>query len=217
MTQSSTELPERATLVRRGQTLSRISLGYNTLEGIAAVVAGAVAGSVSLVGFGIDSLIEVTSSGASLWRLRSDHDAHQRERSERISLRIIGVCFIALACYIAGEAGRSLWLKDQPEKTIAGIVISGLSVLIMPLLARRKRKVAIGLGSRALEADAKQTDLCMYLSSIVLGGLLLNALLGWWWADPVAALIMVPIIAKEGVDGLRAEESCDDCAPLPNG
>lgn len=183
--------------------LSRIALGYNTLEGLAAIVAGAIAGSVSLTGFGIDSLIEVTSSGAALWRLRSDHDARQREGSERISRRIIGVCFIALAVYIAWDAGRSLWLRDHPQRTILGIVISALSVVIMPMLARRKRKVAIGLGSRALEADAKQTDLCMYLSSIVLGGLLLNALFGWWWADPVAALIMVPIIAKEGVEGLR--------------
>ena len=205
---------ERAALVRRGQLLSRMTLGYNTLEGAAAVVAGALAGSVSLIGFGIDSLIEVTSSGASLWRLHSDHDDQRREHSERIALRIIGLCFLALAFYIAWEAGRSLWLRDQPERTIPGIVISALSVVIMPMLARRKRKVAVGLGSRALEADARQTDLCMYLSSILLGGLLLNAVLGWWWADPVAALVMVPIIAKEGIEGLRADKPCDDCAPL---
>jgi cation diffusion facilitator family transporter len=214
-TQRSTAGPtERLALVRRGQLLSRVALGYNALEGIASVTAGAFAGSVALIGFGIDSLIEVTSSGASLWRLRSDHDPGRRERSERVSLRIIGLCFIGLAIYIGWEAGHSLWRREQPEKTTPGIVIAALSVVIMPILARSKRRVATALGSRALEADARQTDLCMYLSAIVLGGLLLNAVLGWWWADPVAALIMVPIIAKEGIEGLRGEERCDDCLPV---
>ncbi len=202
---------ERAAVVRRGRTLSRITLGYNTLEGFAAVIAGAMAGSVSLIGFGIDSLIEVTSSVASLWRLRADHDVVRRERSERIALRIVGVSFIALAAYIAWEAGSALWSKIPPERTIPGIAIAAASLGIMPLLSRAKRRVAITLGSRALEADAKQTDLCAYLSAILLGGLLLNAAFGWWWADPVAALIMIPIIAKEGVEGLRGEEHCDDC------
>jgi divalent metal cation (Fe/Co/Zn/Cd) transporter len=199
---------DRTEVVRRGRTLSRITLGYNTLEGLASLIAGAMAGSVSLVGFGVDSLIEVTSSAASLWRLRLDHDASSRERSERITIRIIGWCFLALAAYIAWEAGHALWTQTPPERTIPGIVIAGLSVIVMPLLSRAKGRVAIELGSRALSADAKQTDLCAYLSAILLAGLVLNAVFGWWWADPVAALLMVPIIAREGIEGLRGEEPC---------
>ena len=194
---------DRAALVRRGQWLSWVSLGYNSLEGMAAVVIGAMAGSVSLVGFGIDSVIEVTSSLASLWLLRSDRHVERRERTEQTALRVVALCFLGLAMYIAIDATRTLWMHEAPGRTLIGIVIAALSVVTMPILARQKRAVAIALGSRALEADATQTDLCMYLSAILLVGLLLNALLGWWWADPVAALIMVPIIAKEGIEGLR--------------
>ncbi|MEO6876863.1 MAG: cation transporter [Gemmatimonadaceae bacterium] len=202
---------ERATFVNRGKLLSRVTLAYNSAEGVAAIVTGALAGSVALMGFGIDSVIEVVSSVAALRRLGADADAEQRARAERLSLRIIGACFIALALYIALEAGHALLTHDVPRRTIPGIIVAALSVVIMPLLARAKRRVAVGLGSRALAADATQTDLCMYLSAILLCGLLLNALVGWWWADPVAALIMVPIIAREGLEGLRGEDGCDDC------
>ena len=202
---------QRAALVRRGQSLSRVTLAYNCLEGIAAIVAGAIAGSISLVGFGIDSVIEVSSSVAALWRLRADADTTHRERVERITVRTIGVLFIALALYILVDAGRSLILRQPPERSLPGIVIAALSVVIMPVLARAKRRIAVALGSRALTADAMQTSLCTWLSAIVLVGLGLNALFGWWWADPVAAICMTPIIAKEGVEGLRGEEHCDDC------
>lgn len=202
---------DRSALVRRGQRLSRITLAYNTAEGIASITAGLLAGSIALTGFGIDSVIEVASSVAALWRLRSDVDVAVRERSERASLRIIGLCFLALAVYVGTDAIHALWTRARPGETIAGIVVAGLSVIIMPLLARSKRQVAFALGSRALKADAVQTDLCMYLSAIVLVGLALNAWLGWWWADPVAALIMTPIIAREGYEGLRGEDHCDDC------
>jgi divalent metal cation (Fe/Co/Zn/Cd) transporter len=202
----------RGSLVRRGQLLSRITLAYNAAEGMAAIVTGILAGSVALVGFGIDSAIEVISSGAALWRLRSDVDVSHRDRVEHASLRIIGGCFVALALYIAVDAGHALWMREAPDKTIPGIVVAALSVVTMPLLARAKRRVAVGLGSRALQADATQTDLCMYLSAIVLAGLTLNAVFGWWWADPVAALLMTPIIAREGIEGLRGEHICDDCA-----
>ena len=202
---------QRAALVRRGQSLSRVTLAYNCLEGIASIVAGAIAGSISLVGFGIDSVIEVSSSVAALWRLRADADTAHRERVERITVRTIGVLFIALALYILVDAGRSLILRQPPERSLPGIVIAALSVVIMPVLARAKRRIAVALGSRALTADAMQTSLCTWLSAIVLVGLGLNALFGWWWADPVAAICMTPIIAKEGVEGLRGEEHCDDC------
>ena len=202
---------QRAALVRRGQSLSRVTLVYNCLEGIASIVAGAMAGSISLVGFGIDSIIEVSSSIAALWRLRADADAAHRERVERVTVRTISALFLALALYILVDAGRSLVRREPPERSVPGIVIAALSVVIMPALARAKRRIAVTLRSRALTADAMQTSLCTWLSAIVLVGLGLNALFGWWWADPVAAICMTPIIAKEGVEGLRGEEHCDDC------
>ncbi|HWG33975.1 MAG TPA: cation transporter [Gemmatimonadaceae bacterium] len=202
---------DRAALVRRGQWLSYATVGYNTLEGLASIVAGGFAGSISLVGFGIDSLIEVASGGTAMWRLRADVDEIRRERVERASLRIIGVLFLLLAAYVAIDAVKTLWRHEAPGQSIAGIVIAALSLVVMPLLARAKRRVASGLSSRALHADATQTDLCTYLSAILLGGLVLNALIGWWWADPLAALVMTPIIAREGIAGLRAEKHCEDC------
>ena len=202
---------ERASVARRGKVLSRITLAYNAAEGVAAIISGILAGSIALVGFGIDSVIEVVSSVASLWRLHRDPDPVHRARAERLTVKIIGCCFLALAAYVAVDAGHALFTREQPERSIPGLIITILSVVIMPALARAKKRVAVALGSRALVADAAQTSLCAYLSLIVLIGLLLNALLGWWWADPVAALAMVPIIAKEGVEGLQGEASCDDC------
>lgn len=180
-------------------------------EGAAAIIAGLSAGSIALLGFGIDSLIEVTSSVAALWRLRADFDPERRERVERLSLRAIGACFLALSAYLVVDAGLALWRHEAPRQTLIGMVVAALSVVIMLILARAKRKVAVGLGSRALCADAMQTNLCMYLSAIVLGGLALNTLFGWWWADPVAALLMTPIVAREGLEGLSANKVCDAC------
>jgi divalent metal cation (Fe/Co/Zn/Cd) transporter len=167
-----------------------------------------IAGSVSLVGFGLDSLIEVTSGAALLWRLHHDLNSSRREDVERKTLRIVGVCFVSLALYIAYDSAASLIRHDAPERSLPGIIIAALSLCVMPLLAKAKRRVANGIGSAAMHADSRQTDFCTYLSVILLGGLLLNAILSWWWADPVAGLVMVPIIAKEGVDGLRAKACC---------
>jgi divalent metal cation (Fe/Co/Zn/Cd) transporter len=202
----------RASLVRRGLLLSRAGLAYNALEGVASIAAGAVAGSISLIGFGADSVIEVSSSAAALWRLSADADPQHRIKVERATSRLIGVLFLALAAYVVVDAGRALYLRTPPERTVPGIIIAAASVVIMPVLARAKRRVAVSLRSRALSADAMQTSLCMWLSAIVLVGLGLNALFGWWWADPVAALCMTPIIAKEGLEGVRGEDLCDDCA-----
>lgn len=192
--------------LRRGRLLEYLTIGWNILEGVVAVGSGLVAGSAALVGFGIDSFIESLSGGALLWRLRSDEDS---ERRERIALRLVGVSFLALAAYVAFDAGKSLVLREPPEGSYVGIGLAALSLVVMPLLARAKRRVAAGLSSRAMQADSRQTDICAYLSAILLGGLLLNAVLGWWWADPVAALVMVPIIVKEGVEALRGETCCD--------
>jgi divalent metal cation (Fe/Co/Zn/Cd) transporter len=208
-----TDLPlARPALVRRGLLLNYLTIGYNTVEAIISVAAGIVSGSVALVSFGADSGIEVTSSLAAHWRLRADLDPGRRERVERVTRRIIGWSFLALAGYVVVESGTTLWKREAPEASPVGLMILVLSLLIMPLIARASRQVARGLGSRALAADAAQTSLCAYLSAIALAGVGLNAALGWWWADPVAALGMVPIIGREGLEGVRGEEACD-CHP----
>jgi len=150
---------------------------------------------------------------AALWRLNADGNPIERERSELLTLRIVGVLFLALGTYVTWDAGNALLNREGPEESKIGILIAAASLVVMPLLARAKRKVATALDSRALRSEAQQTQLCTYLSAILLGGLILNAVFGWWWADPVAALIMVPIIAKEGVEALRGHDSCNDgCA-----
>ena len=209
MTSSVAE--DRANLVRRGLWLNYVTIAYNSLEAVIALVAGLIAGSVALVGFGFDSVIEVTASGAAQWRLRADWHHERRERVEQITQRIIGATFLALAVYVAYDSAKSLWLQERPERTLLGLVILVLSVIVMPVLARAKRRVAVAMGSRALEADAKQTSLCAYLSVIALAGVALNAAFGWWWADPLSAIAMVPIIAKEGLEGMR-RPSCTDCS-----
>ena len=198
----------RAALVRRGIWLSYATIGYNSLEALASLIAGFLAGSVALVGFGFDSVIEVTASIAAQWRLRADVDVEQRERVEVFTMRIVGACFLGLALYILVDASHALWQGRAPDRSPLGVAILALSVIVMPVLASSKKKVARALASGALEAEATQTSLCAYLSVIGLAGVALNAAAGWWWADPVAALVMVPIIAREGVDGIRARECC---------
>ena len=200
---------ERARVAVRGQRLEYFTIAYNSLEGLIAVIFGAIAGSIALVGFGFDSVIEVTSGAVLLWRLRAEMDEERRERAEARSLRVVGICFLALAIYVGYEAAASLARREPPDESVPGIVLAAVSLVIMPLLARAKRRVARGIESAAMTADAKQTELCAYLSAILLGGLALNALLGWWWADPVAALLMVPIIGAEGYRALRGESCCE--------
>ena len=201
----------RIRAVRRGQWLTWATLGYNSLEGLLSVAAGFVAGSVALIGFGIDSFIEVTASLAAIWRLHLDANVQRRAVAERQALRVIGLCFVALAVYVAVDATQSLISHVEPNESLLGIAIAAVSLIVMPLLARAKRDVAKALTSRAIRAEARQTDICMYLSAILLGGLGLNALLGWWWADPIAGLAMVPFIAWEGRAALRGRASCADC------
>lgn len=199
----------RQAALDRGRRLEYVTICWNSLEALASIAAGIFAGSIALVGFGLDSVIETSSGLALLWRLRhaNERSAEVRERAEKIALRIVGVSFLALSVYVLVDAGHALWKREAPEESIFGIIIAALSLLVMPLLARAKRRVARSLNSNALHADSRQTDICAYLSAILLLGLGLNALLGWWWADPVAGLIMVPIIAREGVEALRGE-SC---------
>jgi divalent metal cation (Fe/Co/Zn/Cd) transporter len=191
-------------LVRRGKQLEYLTIGWNCVEAIAAVGAGLLAGSIALVGFGFDSVIESLSGAVLLWRLSAG------EHREKIALRLVGVSFLILAAYVGFDAVKSLIFRESPEASYAGIAIAALSLIVMPLLARAKRRIAANLNSRAMLADSRQTDICAYLSAILLGGLILNALFGFWWADPVAALIMMPIIAREGFEALQGK-TCDDC------
>ena len=195
----------RDAMVQRGRRLEYFTIGWNCLEGVVAVLAGAFAGSISLVGFGIDSFIEVTSGATLLWRMSVDANQQTRERNEGVSIRVVGVCFIALAVYVAYESVLDLIGRKAPQHSLAGIVLACVSLVVMPILSRAKKRVGIELGSAAMQADAKQTDFCLYLSAILLAGLLLNVVFGWWWADPLAGLVMTPIIANEGVQAVKGE------------
>ncbi|HWR50759.1 MAG TPA: cation transporter [Bryobacteraceae bacterium] len=204
----ATALSDRQSAVRRGELLEYGTIAWNSAEGVIAVLVGLLAGSVALVGFGLDSFIEVSSGVALLWRLHHDRNEQRRERVERLTLRIVGWCFLALAAYVGQDSLTALLRREAPDESLTGIVLAAVSLIVMPLLARAKRRVAAQLGSAAMAADARQTDFCMYLSAILLAGLGLNALFGWWWADPSAGLLMTPIIVNEGVRALRGKTCC---------
>ncbi len=197
----------RAAAALAGRRLEYLTLGWNVVEAAVALGAGLIAGSVALTGFGVDSVIESLSGGVLLWRLQAHAADEQRER---LALKLVGISFLLLAAYIAFEAGETLLRREPPRVSLVGIGLSVASLAVMPLLARAKRRVAARLESGALRADSRQTDLCAWLSAILLGGLTLNALWGWWWADPVAGLLMVPIIAREGAEALRGEQCAGD-------
>ena len=203
-------MKNRADVIRRGRQLQYVTILWNSLECVIAVTAGILAGSIALVGFGLDSAIEVTSSIAALWRLRQDADEATREKAERQTVRVIGVCFLLLAAYVLYEAVETLIDRRSPSQSWIGIILAALSLIVMPWLAHLKRKVAISLDSGALEAETRQTEICAYLSAILLLGLGLNAWLSWWWADPIAGLIMVPLIAWEGLEAVRGRTCCPD-------
>ncbi len=209
MTAPVAVVPDRSALVRRGLRLEALTVAWNSAEAVIGIAAGLVAGSIALVGFGLDSVIEVSSGAVLLWRLRADRDHTRREQAERLALRLVGVSFVALAIYVAVDAAFSLWRRQAPEESLVGIGLAAVSLVVMPLLAGAKRRVAAELGSAALHADSQQTRICAYLSGILLAGLGLNAALGWWWADPVAGLLMTPIILSEGVEALRGKTCCD--------
>lgn len=190
--------------LQRGRRLEYLTIGWNSVEAVAALVAGLLAGSIALVGFGFDSLIEVSSAAILLWRLFAG------EHRENLALKLVGLCFLALSAYVAFDAIKSLVWHETPHASYLGIAIAALSLIVMPLLAQAKRRVATRLNSRALAADSRQTDICAYLSAILLAGLGLNAIFGWWWADPVAGLVMIPIIINEGIQALRGETCCND-------
>ncbi len=203
-------MPSIETAIRRGRRLEFLTVGWNSLEAALAVFAGVMAGSVALMSFGLDSVIEVFSGAVLLWRLRRNASTEANEQAERTALRLVGTSFIALAIYVAADSIHSLIRHKPPESSILGIAVTAVSMVVMPLLARSKRKVASLIRSGALHADSRQTDFCAYLSAITLAGLLLNALWGWWWADPVAALIMAPLIGNEAREALKGKHCCDE-------
>ena len=187
---------DRVLHTRAGRRVEYFSIAWTSLEAIIGVTVGILAGSVALIGFGADSIIEVASSCVLLWWL-----AEGSIDRDRAAHRLVGACFFALAAYIAIDASSDLLKQEAPRVTYFGILYAGACVVVMPLLARAKRRVAVRLNSNALHADSHQSDICAYLSVILLLGLALNAALGWWWADPIAALAMLPIIIREGIAG----------------
>jgi divalent metal cation (Fe/Co/Zn/Cd) transporter len=200
----------RVALLSSGRKLEYFTIGWHLLEGGISIIAGAAVGSLSLVGFGVDSLIELFSGTAMLWRIRVDHKVEQRERNEMLTLKFIGWCFMALAVYLIFESTVSLVERQAPERTLVGIVIAALSLIVMPLVSRAKRRVGSRLHSRAMNADAKQADFCAYLAAILLCGLVLNYWFSWWWADPLAAIVMALIIGNEGINASTGQGHCCD-------
>lgn len=199
-------LTQRAHHLAVARRLARFTVAYNLAEGAVAIGAAVVAGSGALLSFGLDSGVESLSAGVLLWRVGAEvHDPERAERVERAAERAIGLTFLVLAAYVAVDAVSALADQDEPAASPVGLVITALSLLVMPVLARRKRVVGDQLDSGAVRADAAQTMACVWLSAVVLVGLALNAALGWWWADPVAALAVVLLLLDEGREALTAE------------
>ncbi len=201
----------RGDRLRRALGLEYLTVGWNVVEGFVAVTAALLAGSVALLGFGIDSFVESASGAVLVWRLRAERRglaAAQVERLDARAHRLVGVSLLLLAAYVAVEAGLALWGREEPRPTLVGVALTVVSLSVMQWLARAKRRAARDLGSRALAADAFQTSACFWLSLVTLTGLGLNAAFGWWWADPVAALGMTAFIAREGLEAWRGEDCC---------
>ncbi|WP_447002787.1 cation transporter [Saccharothrix isguenensis] len=201
---SKPDPPRRAALTRRVRLLVAATITYNVVEAIVAITAGTIASSTALIGFGLDSVIEVASATAVAWQF-SGKDPEARERA---ALRVIAVSFFALAAYVAVEAVRSLLGAQAAEHSTVGIVLAAVSLLVMPILSTAQRRAGRELGSASAVADSKQTLLCTYLSGVLLVGLLLNSLFGWSWADPVVALVIAAVAVKEGREAWRGDHCC---------
>ncbi|QHN02658.1 hypothetical protein FTO74_04195 [Granulicella sp. WH15] len=199
---------DRAAIARRGHYLELFTIGWAILEATIALITAMKSHSVSLAGFGFDSLIEVVSGAALMWRMSHEMDHNRRHRAEHISLRIAGVCLLVLAAYVSVEAVLNLMNHRASETTWIGIAVTTAAVVFMPFLSRAKRKVGRALGSTAMMTDAKQTDFCMYQAMIVLFGLVIHAIFGIGWADGAAALLLVPLLIRAGTLSLRGEACC---------
>lgn len=200
----------RQQLLRKGLRLEVFTVGWNVLEAIVAIGAGALAGSIALIGFGLDSVIESISGVALYRRLKGElyeGPAATNEERERGALFFVGASFFLIAAYVFYEAVSTLWRREAPEQSAIGIALAVISLVVMPLLGWSKLRTARALESRALAADAKETFVCSYLSFALLLGLGLNALFGWWWADPAAGLAMLPFIVHEGREAIEARHA----------
>ena len=198
--------------LRRARFLVGVTMAYNALEGVIALTSGIRADSVALVGFGLDSYLELAAAGVLFWRLRvEEHGANpvQLATAERRVQRFVGLTFLVLAAYVTGQALWVLWRATAPSESPVGIALAVVSLVVMPLVSWGKLRAAQEVGSAALRAEAKETLACSYLSFALLLGLAANAISGWWWADPVAALLMVPWLVKEGMEGIANEECAD--------
>ncbi|MCX4696521.1 cation transporter [Streptomyces sp. NBC_01408] len=205
----------RDALARRIRLLVAATITYNVIEAVAAITAGTIASSTALIGFGLDSVVEVSSAAAVAWQF-SARDRAVREVREKVTLRIIAVSFFALAAYVAVDAVRALAGTGEAEPSVPGIVLAALSLLVMPFLSAAQRRAGRELGSASAVADSKQTLLCTYLSAVLLAGLILNATVGWAWADPIAALVIAAVAVKEGRDAWQGKGCCAP-APAPSG
>jgi divalent metal cation (Fe/Co/Zn/Cd) transporter len=205
-------------LARRIRLLVAATIAYNAVEAIVAITAGTLASSTALIGFGLDSVIEVASAAAVAWQFSAREPA-VREAREKTTLRIIAASFFALAAYVSVDAVRALLGTGEAERSLTGIVLAALSVAVMPFLSAAQRRAGRELGSASAVADSRQTLLCTYLSAVLLVGLVLNATLGWSWADPIAALVIAAIAVKEGRDAWRGEGCCatPTAAAIPAG
>ncbi|MFD1833309.1 cation transporter [Streptomyces desertarenae] len=201
----------RDALARRIRLLVAATIAYNTVEAVVAITAGTLASSTALVGFGLDSVIEVSSAAAVAWQF-SAADHAVREARERTALRIIAVSFFALAAYVGVDAARALAGTGEAGHSVPGIVLAALSLVVMPFLSAAQRRAGREIGSASAVADSRQTLLCTYLSAVLLVGLVLNAALGWSWADPAAALVIAAVAVKEGRDAWRGEGCCAPAA-----
>lgn len=197
--------------VTRQKRLTATTIGWNAVEGVVAVAAGVAAGSVSLIGFGLDSGVEVSAAVILAWRLAQERRTGCKQDADKLAQRLIAVSFAALAVYVGVESVRDLALAHRPEESTVGIAIAALSLVVMPVLARAKRRLAPLIGSRAVEAEATQTVLCALMSGGLLLGLAANAALGWWWADPLAGLFIASLAAYETVNVWRAESLEHTC------
>lgn len=195
-------------LRRRAVRLEYFTIGWNVVEAGVALAAGAASSSIALVGFGLDSIIETSSGVTLLWRFKQQTVAE--DHAESRAVKLVGATFLALAAYVGVEAGRDLWLRHAPEFSLPGLILAILSLIVMPVLGVAKRRLARRLQSRALAADGLETLLCAYLSATLLIGLALNGALGWWWADPVAGLVIAGFMVREGIEILRGEAGRDD-------
>lgn len=211
---SAAVTPDRQAVLRgRIRLLVAATITYNVIEAVVALAAGTIASSVALIGFGLDSVIEVSSAAAVAWQFT----ASDPKRRERVALRVIAWSFFALAAYVAVEAVRGLLGAGEAERSPVGIVLVAVSVLVMPFLSFAQRRAGRELGSATAVADSQQTLLCTYLSAAVLVGLVLNAALGWWWADPVAGLVLAVLAVREGRNAWRGDLCCAPAAmPQPN-